>query len=165
MRDVVRKTHKNLYIYANLEMRLANDKFARTAKKFEWSEELIADDNEDDQELSSSTAKFQGQRYSQSTVSTMNLLDERQIPYDLIIRLLETICFRDQMVIHMSSAFLIFMPGLGEIRRMHDMLSEHPIFGSDQFLLYPLHSTISSEGQGAVFDIPPPGIRKIVIGK
>ncbi|EEB87124.1 hypothetical protein MPER_15655, partial [Moniliophthora perniciosa FA553] len=29
--------------------------------------------------------------------------------------------------------------------------------------VYPLHSALSSENQSAVFDIPPPGIRKIVI--
>jgi len=65
----------------------------------------------------------------------------------------------------MSSAILVFLPGLGEIRRLHDALQEHPHFGSeDEFVIYPLHSTTSSENQGAVFDIPPAGIRKIVIG-
>jgi len=56
------------------------------------------------------------------------------------------------------------MPGLGEIRRLNDILVEHPFFGSNAFKLYPLHSTLSSESQGAVFDLPPPGVRKIVIG-
>lgn len=57
------------------------------------------------------------------------------------------------------------MPGLGEIRRMNDLLAEHRRFGGNEFLVYPLHSSISSENQGAVFDIPPPGIRKVVIGQ
>lgn len=56
------------------------------------------------------------------------------------------------------------MPGLAEIRRLHDALSDHPSFGSDAFYIYPLHSTISSEDQSAAFNIPPPGVRKIVIG-
>lgn len=57
------------------------------------------------------------------------------------------------------------MPGMGEIRRLNDLLVEHKQFGSENdFTIYPLHSTVSSEGQGAVFDIPPPGVRKIVIG-
>lgn len=64
-----------------------------------------------------------------------------------------------------SAAILIFMPGMGEIRRMNDVLTEHRRFGSeDEFIIYPLHSTVSSESQGAVFDIPRRGIRKIVIG-
>jgi ATP-dependent RNA helicase DHX29 len=103
-------------------------------------------------------------RYSSETATTLNNLDERLIPYDLIIRLLEMICFEDGTYAAFSPAILIFTPGLGEIRRLNDLLTEHRLFGSDQFKIYPLHSTLSSESQGAVFDIPPPGIRKIVIG-
>jgi ATP-dependent RNA helicase DHX29 len=108
--------------------------------------------------------KFE-KRYSQTTGNTINLLDERLIPYDLIIKLLERICFHDIQYIPYSGAVLIFMPGMNEIRRLHETLSEHELFGSsDAFRIYPLHSTISSENQGAVFDLPPPGVRKIVIG-
>lgn len=57
------------------------------------------------------------------------------------------------------------MPGLAEIRRMSDLLSDHPSFGQESpFRVYPLHSTLSSEDQNAVFDVPPAGIRKIVVG-
>jgi len=56
------------------------------------------------------------------------------------------------------------MPGMGEIRRLNDLLNEHTRFGAEnEFKIYPLHSTLSSENQGAVFDIPPAGVRKIVI--
>lgn len=78
--------------------------------------------------------------------------------------LLENICYRNQDYYPFSKAILIFMPGLGEIRRLNDLLTEHRVLGSNEFRLYPLHSTLSSESQGAVFDIPPPGVRKIVIG-
>ena len=99
------------------------------------------------------------------TANTINLLDERLVPFELIIRLLERVCLEDAEYAPYSSAVLVFMPGMGEIRRLNDLLTEHPVFGSeDHFKVYPLHSTISSEQQGAVFDIPPPGIRKIVIG-
>lgn len=48
--------------------------------------------------------------------------------------------------------------------QVNDMLMEHCAFsGEDQFCIYPLHSTISSEQEGAVFDIPLLGIWKIVI--
>jgi ATP-dependent RNA helicase DHX29 len=57
------------------------------------------------------------------------------------------------------------MPGLAEIRRLHEMLMEHPIFQAEEhFKIYPLHSSIASDRQAAVFDVPPAGIRKIVIG-
>lgn len=103
-------------------------------------------------------------RYSSRTVSMMNLLDERMIPYDLIMRLLESVCF-EHAYVRYSAAILIFLPGIAEIRRLNDLLSENSAFGSDHdFVIYLLHSSISSENQAAVFEVPPPGIRKIVLG-
>ena len=119
---------------------------------------------DDDDEPDKENLKLE-QRYSSSTTTTINIYDERLVPYELIIRLLETVCFEDPSFTSFSAAILIFMPGLGEIRRLNDMLAEHPLFGSEnQFRIHPLHSTLSSEHQGAVFDVPPAGIRKIVIG-
>ncbi|ETW87318.1 hypothetical protein HETIRDRAFT_413634 [Heterobasidion irregulare TC 32-1] len=139
-----------------------HEKFYRGKKRTEWTEETAA--NEDDDEESSSENVKLEKRYSANTSMTINLLDERVMLYDLIMRLLERICFEDESYASYSAAILIFMPGIGEIRRLNDLLADHPLFGTGQgFLVYPLHSTISSENQGAVFDIPPPGIRKIVI--
>lgn len=104
-------------------------------------------------------------RYSPFTERTIELLDERVIPYDLIVQLLEHLCFKDQSLLSFSSAVLIFMPGLAEIRRMNDLLSDHPSFGQESlFRVHSLHSTLSSENQNAVFEIPPAGMGKIVIG-
>jgi ATP-dependent RNA helicase DHX29 len=129
-----------------------------SAKKLEWEE---ADDS--DAESQEDPTKLSSTKYSASTVSTVNLLDSRQIPYDLIVRLLETICIESVEYQPFSAAVLIFMPGLAEIRKLNEMLQVHGHFGSAEYSIFPLHSTISSEGQGAVFDIPPPGVRKIVI--
>lgn len=146
----------------------ANDKFYRGKNRAEWSEEMPSRDDEDDDESTANSisegVKLE-KRYSPNTVSTLNTIDERLIPYDLIIRMLEKMCFEDPSYFAMSAAILVFLPGLGEIRRLHDMLSDHPRFGCDDFKLYPLHSTLSSENQGAVFDVPPHGVRKIVICK
>lgn len=140
---------------------IVHDKFYKGKSRPEWSEDLTLAD--DDEEESSSEVKL-GKRYSPETTMTINLLDERLILYDLIMRLLQRICFEDASYRSYSSAILIFMPGLAEIRRMMDILSEHPSFGrEDDFRVYPLHSTLSSESQSAVFDIPPTGVRKIVI--
>lgn len=139
-----------------------NDKFYRSKNRADWSEEMTTID--DDDESVQENVKLE-KRYSPKTASTINLLDERLIPYDLIIRILERICFEDTAYKSYSSAILIFMPGLGEIRRMNDLLIDHPSFGmGSDFKIYPLHSMLSSENQGAVFDIPPNGMRKIVIG-
>lgn len=137
------------------------------SKQLEWTEDTpAATDSSDDEGKPSDPAKLSSQRYSPRTVETVNLLDSRQIPYDLIIRLLEQICFDDPSLQQFSPATLVFMPGLAEIRKLNDALQSHPKFGaSSDFVIYPLHSTISSEGQSAVFQIPPQGVRKIVICK
>jgi ATP-dependent RNA helicase DHX29 len=139
-----------------------HDKYFRNKNRVD--EDTAAAEDEDDEETSQQTVKLE-KRHSAKTAATINLLDDRLIPYDLIIRLLERICFEDESYYSFSTAILIFMPGMGEIRRLNDLLVDHKQFGSeDAFIIYPLHSTVSSDNQGAVFDIPPYGIRKIVIG-
>ncbi|KDQ63609.1 hypothetical protein JAAARDRAFT_119632 [Jaapia argillacea MUCL 33604] len=141
--------------------RRLHDKYRQGKAPVEWSEQTAADED-DDSDGVQATIKLE-RRYSTRTMSTVNLLDERTIPYDLIIRLLERICFEDHDYFSYSAAVLVFMPGMGEIRRLNDILSTHPQFRTEQFRIHPLHSTISSENQSLVFDVPPSGVRKIVI--
>ncbi|KAH0838412.1 P-loop containing nucleoside triphosphate hydrolase protein [Lanmaoa asiatica] len=145
-----------------------DSKFYQRKNRTEWDESTLIDEDEDTTLLESeSNVKIPillEKRYSPLTERTIELLDERVIPYDLIVRLLERLCSKDQPLLSFSSAVLIFMPGLAEIRRMSDLLSDHPFFGQESlFRVYPLHSTLSSENQNAVFDIPPAGMRKIVV--
>lgn len=126
---------------------------------------MVAADDDDDLLAESNQPTKLEKRYSATTVATINLFDQRMIPYDLIMRTLERICFEDMDLMAFSAAILVFMPGLNEIRRLNDLLVEHRFFNDDAFRIYPLHSTISSENQSAAFDIPPPGVRKIVIGQ
>ncbi|KAG1885768.1 P-loop containing nucleoside triphosphate hydrolase protein [Suillus subluteus] len=146
-----------------------HNKSHKNRNRFEWDEDTVyANDDEETlvdggQQISSQSMRLE-KRYSSQTINTVNLLDERAIPYELILHLLERLCFEDKKSHHFSAAVLIFMPGLGEIRRMNDLLTEHHAFGDENsFRLYPLHSTLSSDNQSAVFDIPPQGVRKIVI--
>lgn len=142
-----------------------HDKYYRGKKHLDWTEETAQADDDDDDEEGTKEIKLE-KRYSPETIATLNLFEERFIPYELIVRLLEKICFEDPRYHAYSSAILIFVPGLGEIRRINDTLSEHPRFGSDEeFKIYLLHSTLSNENQSSVFEIPPTGIRKIVIGE
>ena len=138
-----------------------HDKFYKGKSRPDWTEDISAPDDED--EGDKTNVKLE-KRYSPETTATLNIMDERLIPYELIVRLLEVVCFEDANYQELSAAVLVFMPGLAEIRRLNDLLVEHPLFGSSEFRLYPLHSTLTSESQGAVFEVPPPGIRKIVIG-
>ncbi|KAF9229432.1 P-loop containing nucleoside triphosphate hydrolase protein [Gyrodon lividus] len=144
------------------------DKFCQSKSRTDWDEPTFIDEDEDEAhvecEVLVKSPIMLEKRYSLQTERTVELLDERVIPYDLIIQLLEHLCFEDKSVCSYSSAVLIFMPGLAEIRRLGDLLSEHPSFGDESwFRVYPLHSTLSSDNQNAVFDTPPAGVRKIVI--
>ncbi len=148
-----------------IDVLTGSDKFSKGKNRPDWTEDRATLDDDDDDAPSTSQGDLKlEKRYSPETIATLNIIDERLIPYDLIVRLLEKICFEDQHYKPFSAAVLVFMPGLGEIRRLNDMLIEHPLLGSSDFNLYPLHSTLSNESQGAAFDIPPPGVRKIVIG-
>jgi ATP-dependent RNA helicase DHX29 len=99
--------------------------------------------------------------YSPSTRDVLSSYDEYGIDYDLIVRLIETVSY-DHHFSRYSNAFLVFLPGIAEIRQLNDMLVGHPSF-EKHWLIYPLHSTISSEDQQAAFLLPPSGVRKIVI--
>jgi ATP-dependent RNA helicase DHX29 len=99
--------------------------------------------------------------YSTSTRNTLSQMDEYRIEFDLIVQLIIKIATDEQYVPY-SSALLIFLPGIAEIRTMNDLLLGHPYFAS-QWFVYPLHSSIATEDQEAAFLVPPPGIRKIVL--
>ncbi|KAF9931562.1 hypothetical protein FBU30_009947 [Linnemannia zychae] len=145
--------------------------------------QLQWDNDMDEYSFQEAEAKFsitddmsQGPAMINRTNQMLNRIDENKINYDLIQVLLEYICFpQDRRVqqnpiseeppqIPESGAILIFLPGMPEIRKLFDALKVNRRFGDEtQFSLWPLHSSISSEGQSQVFDIPPPGIRKIVM--
>ncbi|CCO28705.1 putative helicase C15C4.05 [Rhizoctonia solani AG-1 IB] len=141
-----------------------NKAFARTkSKKLEWTEETATVEDEDEDNPASAAPVKLGKQYTRSTISTIANLDERRIPYDLILRLLEKICLENSEYSDYSAAVLVFLPGLNEIRQLTDVLGAHRDFGTRAFRIYPLHSSLPSESQTAVFEVPPPGIRKIVV--
>lgn len=117
------------------------------------------DDEEITSEKSGIPSKLPG--YSPATRNVLSTYDEYAIDYDLIVRLIEAVAY-DPQLSKFSSAVLVFLPGLAEIRQLNDLLAGHPSFSSN-WLIYPLHSTISSDDQQAAFLLPPPGCRKIVI--
>ncbi|KAE8210621.1 hypothetical protein CF327_g5518 [Tilletia walkeri] len=119
-------------------------------------------DEDEGEEERSSNKQLAGTKYRMKTISTLDRMDENAINHDLIVQLIENICTEPGLQ-SFSQAILVFMPGLMEIRRCHDLLQAHPLLGTNDFRIYPLHSTISSDLQSAVFDIPPKGVRKIVI--
>ncbi|KAK7180896.1 hypothetical protein DPSP01_000632 [Paraphaeosphaeria sporulosa] len=117
--------------------------------------------DEDDGPSSEKTNTSSLTGYSTATKNALADYDEYAIDYDLIVRLMEVVAYDPQLARY-SSAILCFLPGIAEIRQLNDLLAAHPSF-DNSWLIYPLHSTISSEEQQAAFVIPPPGMRKIVI--
>ncbi|KAF2101998.1 ATP dependent RNA helicase-like protein [Rhizodiscina lignyota] len=117
---------------------------------------------EDDMKESKAALLESLQSYSASTRHTLSsTYDEYRIDFELIVRLIEEVASRADFN-HFSKAFLVFLPGIAEIRELADILQEHPAFGAD-WLIYPLHSTIASDEQQQAFLVPPPGVRKVVL--
>lgn len=101
------------------------------------------------------------QTYSTRTRNTLSQIDEYQIDFELIVQLIGRVAV-DPSYINYSKAILVFLPGIAEIRALNDMLLGDRFF-QQNWLVYPMHSTIASEEQEAAFLIPPQGYRKIVL--
>ncbi|KAJ3172071.1 ATP-dependent DNA/RNA helicase dhx36 [Geranomyces variabilis] len=88
---------------------------------------------------------------------------EDPVPYDYLEALIVHICAtRD------SGAVLCFLPGLQEIDTLMSRLKDDDRFGMGfnderRFRVYPLHSSVPIAAQQFVFDVPPAGVRKIIL--
>ncbi|XP_011502904.1 PREDICTED: ATP-dependent RNA helicase DHX36 [Ceratosolen solmsi marchali] len=80
------------------------------------------------------------------------------ISFDLILDLTKHICLTQK-----PGAVLIFLPGLIDITGLHKLFLESDNFPQDICVFYALHSKMPTAEQKEIFDIPPPGIRKIII--
>jgi ATP-dependent RNA helicase DHX29 len=121
----------------------------------------VAQHDEDDADFDNSGVSGDLQGYSQATRNTLAEYDEYQIDYRLILNVMEMIVTQPEFELF-SKAILVFLPGIGEIRELNNLIASHPAFGGN-IVIYPLHSTISSEEQQQAFVIPPPGTIKIVL--
>ena len=60
-----------------------------------------------------------------------------------------------------DGAILVFLPGWDDIAKVHDALESQP--QSASWRLFPLHGSIPTAQQRAIFARPPPNVRKIVV--
>lgn len=97
-------------------------------------------------------------KYSTSTISSLAIVDENVINYELIAELVEHICLNNE-----EGAVLLFMPGMAEITKTIEELYKKELFQSSKVAIYPLHSSLSTAEQTAIFEVPPEGVRKIVV--
>ncbi|ACO70515.1 predicted protein [Micromonas commoda] len=96
-----------------------------------------------------------GARRSKAMAATV---DEEKINMELIEMLVQLIADEYE-----DGAILIFLPGMAEIRGLHERLASSLDDVEKRFILIPLHSTLSSEEQRLTFSKPLPGVRKVVM--
>uniref|UniRef100_A0A8C9PEX5 Putative ATP-dependent RNA helicase DHX57 n=1 Tax=Spermophilus dauricus TaxID=99837 RepID=A0A8C9PEX5_SPEDA len=107
-------------------------------------------------------ARYKG--VSKSVIKTMSIMDFEKVNLELIEALLEWIVNGKHS--YPPGAILVFLPGLAEIKMLYEQLQSNSLFNnrrSNRCVIHPLHSSLSSEEQQAVFVKPPVGITKIII--
>ena len=98
-------------------------------------------------------------KYQSHVINSLSIVDESVINYELIGKLLEKLTENNE-----EGAILVFMPGFQEITKLVEELYKTEFFTDpSRVRVYPLHSSLSTSEQTAVFDVPPEGIRKIVV--
>lgn len=102
--------------------------------------------------------------YSKLTCKNLYFMDHEKTNLDLIESLLYFIVTAEHEF-PKEGSILIFLPGIAEITALHEQLNDHPEFTprNGKFVLLPLHSTLTSEEQAAIFKKPKNGARKIVL--
>ena len=127
-----------------------------------WGTELhdqIDDLDEDEQRVRSAITGLE--HYNSKTRAIIAAYDEYRMDYSLITNLAAVIASHE-VYSKYSRAILIFMPGIAEIRRLHNTFLSHDSFRKG-WSFFMLHSSFSSEDLELAFMPPPPGTRKIVI--
>eukprot|EP00980_Cylindrotheca_fusiformis_P031466 scaffold26431_cov122-Cylindrotheca_fusiformis.AAC.1 len=106
----------------------------------------------------SALRKLYHPKYSKETIHSLSIVDEEKINYPLLADLLQHIATTQD-----EGAILVFMPGMMEIQKAIDEMYKKEFFQSSKAMIYPLHSSLSTAEQKAMFEVPPEGVRKIVV--
>ncbi|CAN1796383.1 DExH-box ATP-dependent RNA helicase DExH5, mitochondrial [Linum perenne] len=103
------------------------------------------------------TADFR--KYRKETQDSLSLWNPDCIGFNLIEFLLSYICENER-----PGAILVFLTGLDDISSLKDKLQAHTILGNPtRVLLLTCHGSMASSEQRLIFDVPPAGVRKIVL--
>ncbi|KAL9618189.1 MAG: hypothetical protein Q9160_007085 [Pyrenula sp. 1 TL-2023] len=116
-------------------------------------------DTEEEKSTRSSAGDLEG--YSTETRTVLANFDEYRIDCMLIAKAIAFVA-KDDNLQQYSKAFLVFLPGIAEIRRCQQTIESESTF-DHKWILYVLHSSIPGEDQERAFAQPPPGVRKIVL--
>uniref|UniRef100_A0A8C7IK65 RNA helicase n=1 Tax=Oncorhynchus kisutch TaxID=8019 RepID=A0A8C7IK65_ONCKI len=99
-----------------------------------------------------------GPEYTPETKRSMAQMNEKETPFELVEALLKYI-----ETLQVAGAVLVFLPGWNLIYSMQKHLEMNPHFGSQRYLILPLHSQIPREEQRRVFEPVPENITKVIL--
>ncbi|XP_006637568.1 ATP-dependent DNA/RNA helicase DHX36 [Lepisosteus oculatus] len=140
----------------------AQDRRPQWKKRFMQGQQFRPEKEEKEEEYREtwpSYARSLRDRYSDSTIEVLEMLDDDdKIDLPLIVELIRYIVRNDE-----DGAILVFLPGWDNISTLNDLLMAQQMFKSDNFIIIPLHSLMPTVNQTQVFKRPPLGVRKIVI--
>ncbi|KAK6310634.1 hypothetical protein J4Q44_G00186890 [Coregonus suidteri] len=97
-----------------------------------------------------------GPEYTPETKRSMAQINEKETPFELVEALLK-------YIETLQGAVLVFLPGWNLIYSMQKHLEMNPHFGSQRYLILPLHSQIPREEQRRVFEPVPENITKVIL--
>ncbi|XP_069708994.1 putative ATP-dependent RNA helicase DHX57 isoform X2 [Phaenicophaeus curvirostris] len=126
--------------------------------------DTVVRDSDPDQKLSLKQLLSRYKGVNKTVLKTMSVMDLDKVNLELIEALLEWIVAGRHS--YPPGAVLIFLPGLAEIKMLYEQLQSNALFNnrhSKRCVVYPLHSSLSSEEQQSVFLRPPAGVIKIII--
>uniref|UniRef100_U3IV43 Putative ATP-dependent RNA helicase DHX57 n=1 Tax=Anas platyrhynchos platyrhynchos TaxID=8840 RepID=U3IV43_ANAPP len=121
-------------------------------------------DSDPDQKLTLKQLLTRYKGVNKTVLKTMSVMDLDKVNLELIEALLEWIVAGKHS--YPPGAVLVFLPGLAEIKMLYEQLQSNALFNnrhSTRCVVYPLHSSLSSEEQQSVFLRPPAGVIKIII--
>ncbi|XP_039913473.1 putative ATP-dependent RNA helicase DHX57 [Hirundo rustica] len=135
----------------------------RRAGLLETTDTMVRD-SDPDQKLTLKQLLIRYKGVNKAVLKTMSVMDLDKVNLELIEALLEWIVAGRHS--YPPGAVLIFLPGLAEIKMLYEQLQTNALFNnrhSKRCVVYPLHSSLSSEEQQSVFLRPPAGVTKIII--
>ncbi|KAM9298490.1 putative ATP-dependent RNA helicase DHX57 isoform 2-T3 [Morus bassanus] len=126
--------------------------------------DTVVRDSDPDQKLTLKQLLTRYKGVNKTVLKTMSVMDLDKVNLELIEALLEWIVAGKHS--YPPGAVLIFLPGLAEIKMLYEQLQSNALFNnrhSKRCVVYPLHSSLSSEEQQSVFLRPPAGVIKIIV--
>ena len=132
------------------------------------ADDIYEDENdENDDESTNASNEAERKTYKQSTIKTVARINPAKVNYELIEQLIEYVISQDQDPLNENGHFgsiLVFLPGFAEIRRMNDTLVAWTSQKNmPKLWILCLHSSLTGAEQSRVFEVPPNGMRKIIL--